>query len=67
MNQEGYLQSSETNNLNVDVDQPADGIKCPSANAVEMQNVRTEVQETLSQSKSREDELPLIDCIEKNV
>ncbi len=57
---------SETNNSNVDVDQPADGVKCPSANAAEMQNVRTEVQETLSEPKSRDDELPLMECVEKN-
>lgn len=62
----GNESSSETNNSNVDVDQPADGVKCQSANAVEMQNVRTEVQETLSQPKSREDELPLMECAETN-
>ncbi len=54
---------SETNNP--DVDQSADGAST-SANAAEMQNVRTEVQETLSQPKSREDELPLMECVDKN-
>lgn len=57
--------SSETNNSNVDVDQPADAIKCQRANA-QMQNVRTEVQETHLQSKSREDEFPLMECVETN-
>ncbi len=56
---------SETNNPNVDVDQSADGAST-SANAAEMQNVRSEVQETHSQPKSREEELPSMECVDKN-
>ncbi len=56
---------SETKNPNVDVDQPADGAST-SANAAEIQNVRSEVQETHSQPKSREEELPSMECVDKN-
>ncbi len=31
-----------------------------------MQNVRTEAQETLSEPKSRDDDLPLMECVDKN-